>query len=155
MTRQKRQFARQGAAADLPDRAAVNAYVGAPGEPIFDGDRLRVHDGNTTGGVRLVRCGRRQVADQNVSLAAADAYVGVTSLTAPRTISLPPANGYEPGQPLYIADETGACSYDAGRTITVSALGSDTIAGQSSVVMGSPYQKLTFHSNGSNLWTFA
>lgn len=155
MGRQKRQFARQGAAIDLPDRVAINAYVGAPGEPIWDGDRLRMHDGNTAGGVRLVRCNRRAVADQSISLAATDAYVGVASLTANRTISLPPAAAFEPGQPLYVADESGACSYDAGRTITVSALGSDTIAGRQSVVMGSPYQKHVFHSNGSNLWTYA
>lgn len=154
MARQKRQFMRQGVA-DLLTRASVLAYVGAPAEPIFDGERLRIHDGATPGGIPLARIGRRPVADQNASAAAADSYIAITTLTAGRTISLPPAASFAPGQPLYIADESGACSADTGLTITVSASGSDTIAGLPFIVMGSPYQKLAFHSNGSNLWTYA
>jgi hypothetical protein len=154
MARQKRQFARQGAASDLPDRAAIRAYVGPPAEPIWDGERLRMHDGTTPGGVPLVRCGRRAIADANASLAAADSYTAVTSLTASRTISLPPAANYEPGQPLYIAAETDQVSFDV--PLIISASGSDQIIGfgvkSSSVTMTSP-SKFTFHSNGSNLWT--
>jgi hypothetical protein len=77
----------------------------------------------------------------------------MTALTANRTLTLPSASSYPPAQTLYVADESGACS--SALTITMAAAGSDTIAGQSSVAMGSPYQKLAFHSNGSNLWTFA
>ncbi|KTS09743.1 hypothetical protein SB2_11860 [Methylobacterium radiotolerans] len=75
------------------------------------------------------------------------------ALTAARTITLPNAAAYRPGQPLYVADESGACS--STLTITVATAGTDTIAGQPSVSMGSPYQKLAFHSNGLNLWTVA
>jgi hypothetical protein len=82
-----------------------------------------------------------------------DTYVAVANLLASRTISLPKASTFPRGKPLYVADESGACSPTV--TITIAASGSDTIAGQVSVTMGSPYQKLTFHSNGSNLWTFA
>ncbi|TXN78276.1 hypothetical protein [Methylobacterium sp. WL8] len=158
MARQPRQFARQGAASDLPDRASVRAYVGPPGEPIWDGEALRVHDGSTPGGVRLARTGRKAVTDQNYVVVLADTYVALTALTAltaARLVTLPSAAAYAPGQVLYVADETGACSADAGLTITVAAAGTDTIAGQPSVALGSPYQKLAFHSNGSNLWTFA
>lgn len=152
MARQKRQFMRQGVG-DLPDRPAVLAYVGAPGEPIFDGERLRMHDGVTPGGIPLARAGRKAVADANYLATSTDSYVGITSLTAARTVSLPAASSYAPGQTLYVADESGACA--ANMPITVSAAGADTIAGQPSVSMGSPYQKLAFHSNGTNLWTFA
>jgi len=139
--------------AELPDRAAVKAYVGPPAEPIFDGDRLRMHDGNTPGGIGLARCGRKAIANANYAAVPSDAYVGVTQLTAARTISPPAAASFEPGQALYIADESGSCSESL--PIIVLASGSDAIAGQPSVLLVAPYQKLTFHSNGANLWTYA
>lgn len=154
MPRQPRQFMRQGVG-DLPTRAQVLAYVGPPGEPIFDRETLRIHDGATPGGVRLARTGRAPIADQNYVAAVTDTYIGVTAITAGRSVTLPSAASYAPGQTLYVADESGACSAGAGLTITVAAAGTDTIAGQPSVILGSPYQKLAFHSNGSNLWTFA
>ncbi|GJE61696.1 hypothetical protein [Methylobacterium trifolii] len=152
MARQKRQFMRQGVA-DLPDRATVNAYAGASGEPIFDGDTLRIMNGTTPGGILLARSGRKPVADANYGAQVADVYVGISALTVGRTVTLPAASAYPPGQTLFVADETGLCSPTL--PITVAAAGSDTIAGQASITMGSPYQKLAFHSNGSNLWTFA
>lgn len=135
----------------------VRAYSGVAGELVYNTESGRLHamSGDIPGGAPLARCGRRVVAGQNASLAVADAYVAVTSLPTSVTLTLPPAASFEPGQPLYIADETGLCSADAGLTITISAAGSETIAGRPSVVMGSPYQKLTFHSNGTNLWTYA
>ncbi|WP_020095678.1 hypothetical protein [Methylobacterium sp. 285MFTsu5.1] len=53
MPRQKRQFMRQGVS-DLPTRTSVKAYVGAPGEPIFDFSTLRMQDGVTPGGIPLL-----------------------------------------------------------------------------------------------------
>ena len=94
---------------------------------------------------------RAAVNDTSYAAKATDTYVGFTALTAPRTVTLPLANTYPPGQPLWIADETGGCSTD--HPIVVAAAGSDTIAGQSNVVAASPYQKLAFHTNGTNLWT--
>lgn len=56
MARIPRQFAREGASVDLADRAAVDAYVGPYGEPIVDSDGdLRLHDGVTPGGNRLLQ----------------------------------------------------------------------------------------------------
>lgn len=94
---------------------------------------------------------RKPVADQNYVAVALDAYIGLTSLTAARTITLPAAATYRAGQPLYIADESGSCSADV--PITVQAAGSDTVAGQQSVSLKSPFQKIVLHSNGANLWT--
>ncbi|MGW8788586.1 hypothetical protein, partial [Heyndrickxia sporothermodurans] len=107
----------------------------------------------TPGGIAMARASRKAVADANYLATPSDSYIGVTTLTAARTISLPAASSYAPGQTLYVADESGLCA--ANLPITVSAAGADTIAGQPSVSMGAAYQKLAFHSNGSNLWTFA
>ncbi|PVE25437.1 hypothetical protein DC522_05955 [Microvirga sp. KLBC 81] len=57
MARIPRRFARVGAAADLPTLAAANAYVGPDGEPIWAGGQLRMHDGSTPGGIRLLSAG--------------------------------------------------------------------------------------------------
>ena len=158
MARQPRRIAGLGAS-DLPTRAAIDGYVGPSREVVSDGETLRLHDGVTPGGIRMARAGRRAVADMAYVALAADSYIGVTALTAARSVTLPPAAAFAPGQALYVADESGACNDDAGLRITIAASGADkigTLSGLvSSVVLGSPYQKLTFHSNGSNLWTFA
>lgn len=96
-------------------------------------------------------CTRRPIADAAAAIAATDNYVCLTSLTARRILTLPAASAFPPGHALYVADESGACG--AGKEIDIVRAGSDTIAGQTSVTMASPYQKLVFHSNGSNLWT--
>lgn len=97
--------------------------------------------------------GRKAVNNANYAVLLSDAYIGFTALTAARTVALPPAANYPAGQPLTIADESGACS--ATLTITALASGGDTVAGQASITMGAPYQKLTFHCNGSHLWTYS
>jgi hypothetical protein len=94
---------------------------------------------------------RAAVQDVNYAVKATDTYVGVTALTAPRTITLPLAADYPAGQPLYIADESGACGTDS--PIVVAAAGQDTIGMQPNVNMASPFLKFAFHSNGTNLWT--
>lgn len=94
---------------------------------------------------------RAAVQDTNYPVKATDTYVGLAKLTAPRTITLPAASAYPQGQPLYVADETGACSTDT--PIIIAAAGSDTITGQPNVVMANPYGKLALHTNGTNLWT--
>lgn len=109
MARQKRQFMRQGVA-DLPDRASVLAYIGAPGEPIFDGESLRMHDGSTPGGIRLSALGPLTVNDQDATIGALVTFVSVKPLSATRTITLPDHAIYPVGQDLVIADGSGACS---------------------------------------------
>lgn len=101
----------------------------------------------------LNRVGRRKIDDQNVSISSSDYYVSFRTLTAGRAVTLPPASSYAAFPPLYIADESGQCSFDA--PITVLPAGSDTIAGATSQQLIGPYQKVVLHSNGTNLWTFA
>lgn len=95
------------------------------------------------------------VDNADTTLLADITYVGIVAMDKPVRIILPASNTYSREKTLYVADESGACSADTGITITVAASGADTIAGQPSILLGSPYQKLAFHSNGSNLWTFA
>ncbi|GAB6841471.1 hypothetical protein HNR00_000705 [Methylorubrum rhodinum] len=38
----------------MPNRAAVDNYTGPRGEPLFDGDSLRLHNGVTKGGIQLL-----------------------------------------------------------------------------------------------------
>lgn len=95
--------------------------------------------------------GRSAVNDTTYAVKASDAFVGVIALTAPRILTLPLAANYPQGQPLYVADESGVCGPD--RPIVIAAAGQDTIGGQSNVSMQSPFMKLVFHSNGTNLWT--
>lgn len=154
MARSIRNFATVGEASDLPTVAAARAYKGAKsGEPIFDGTRVRMQDGVRNGGHPTAVCTRQELT-ANGTVNSSSAFVAIKQLTAALVVSLPAAADYEPGQPLYIADETGLCSWDTGLTITISAAGSDKIAGQASITIGGPYQKIVLHSNGSNLWTF-
>ena len=97
--------------------------------------------------------GATTVSDANYTIVPADSKVAYITLTAARTLTLPGATAYPPGQTLWILDETGDCS--ATDTVTIVPAGSDTIAGGTSVIMSNPYQKLAFHSNGSNLWTYS
>ncbi len=79
-----------------------------------------------------------------------DAEVGFVGPTAPRSVTLPAAADFSPGQPLYIADERGACGTD--RPIIVAAASAETVAGQADVALASPYQKAVFHYDGTSLW---
>jgi hypothetical protein len=74
---------RQGTA-DLPDRASVLAYKGPPGEPIWDGEALRLQDGQTPGGIPLAT--RSQAAADAASPLATPALLrGAVVLNASMT----------------------------------------------------------------------
>jgi hypothetical protein len=94
--------------------------------------------------------GRAAVNNADYLVKPTDTYVGVTNLTAPRTLTLPFADSYPPGQTLFIADESGQCSTDT--PIIIAASGSDTIAGQINDTMQSPFQKVALHTNGTSMW---
>lgn len=124
-------------------------------------DTIRVLDGPRAmplpigGSAGPTPSGRVAVVDQDYTANPRNAYIAFTALTAPRTVTLPAASAYPQGVPLFIADESGNCSPTL--MITIAAKGQDGIGGpsgaQPSVTIGSPFQKLAFNSNGSNLWT--
>ena len=94
---------------------------------------------------------RVQVSDAAYAIQASDRTVAVIALSAPRTLTLPPASAYPQGATLTVMDESGACA--ATRAITVAAQGSDTISGLSSVTLATPYASFAVQGNGFNKWT--
>lgn len=95
---------------------------------------------------------RTTVADTNYNILATDRYVGITSITAARILSLPAASAMNAGQELIIEDESGSVS--GTNTVTINRAGSDTINGVASMVMNTGRGKSTLISNGSNAWVF-
>ena len=135
-----------------PGRDGIIGRDGAPGLVQSVNGKSATNVTLAASDVGAAATGRTAISDANYTIARTDVYVAMTALSSARTITLPSAATFAPGQPLYIADESG----NAGTyTITIAAAGSDLIAGQSSASMTFGYQKLIFHSNGSNLWTVA
>ncbi|MBF9234680.1 hypothetical protein [Microvirga alba] len=159
MARQPRQLARQGAAADLPNRAAVDAYAGPAGEVISDGQRLRLQDGSTPGGLPVAMMGDVQITrvamvDSNRVGQPKDGLVALTvTLTAPRTYTLPAANAVPAGTAIRVFDEVGAIN--GSNTLSVARSGTNTInGGTGSVVMSRAYNTVAFYSDGTSKWTY-
>jgi hypothetical protein len=144
-------------------RIVVASAQGAPGPSsiaaaqITDGSDLgrQVLKAPDAASARLLlgvpSIGRQVVQDADYLAKKTDTFVAYVSLTAPRTVTLPFAEEFPPGQPLWIADESGACS--DGMRIVIAASGHDMIAGQASQFMANPYAKIALHSNGTDLWT--
>ena len=88
--------------------------------------------------------------DANATITATnDRVLAFTALSTARTVALPAATSA--GQTITIIDESGSCS--ATNTITINRASSDTIDGQTSVVIGTPYGALVLVADGSNKWT--
>lgn len=85
--------------------------------------------------------------DAVATLLANQGYHGVTALSAPRTLTLPDAEGLEDGHMVIIQDESGAAGT---HTITVAAGTSDTLNGASTITAN--YGRLTVIKRGSNDW---
>lgn len=93
---------------------------------------------------------RAGVSDVSYTVNRWDTYIGLTVLTAPRTIQLPPAAAYPLGHPLEIADESGNCS--TTNQITVLPAGSDTINGAVSLPITAPLFGARLYSDGVSKW---
>lgn len=94
---------------------------------------------------------RTAVSDANHSAAADDVIVAYTSLTAPRTVTLPAASSVTAGKLIVIKDETG----DAGsQPIRVARTGTDTLDDGTATVdaVASNYGQSIWYSDGSSGW---
>ena len=99
--------------------------------------------------------GRTSVSDANYQCLQSDVQIGMTALTAPRTISLPDVDTFPTGQDLVVADESGACSDAITITIQPGPATSDIIGGPegaTTIVLSSPYQAVRFRRGAANLW---
>lgn len=79
-----------------------------------------------------------------------DYFVGVTSNTSARTITLPAASTLKAGQVLIIKDEAGTAN--SANNITIARAGADTIDGATSIAITADYGCCRMYSNGSNAY---
>ncbi|CAO4183360.1 hypothetical protein [Methylorubrum aminovorans] len=104
--------------------------------------------------------GHQAVADANYQCLTTDVQVGLTALTASRTVSLPDVDSFPFGQDLVIADESGACSDTVlikirpgvGTGDTIGGADTDPALGVGVVALSSPYQAVRLRRGAANLW---
>lgn len=68
--------------------------------------------------------------DAAATLGSGETYHGVTALTAPRTLTLPPSAQMQDGDEIIIQDESGSAST---QTITIATQGSDSLYGSNTI----------------------
>ncbi|GEM_PF-3263538 len=78
-------------------------------------------------------------------------YIGVTTTTGARTVTLPPAATVGTGKIYIIKDESGGAGTN---NITIDANGTETIDGSLTLVINANYGKFSIISDGSNWFTF-
>ena len=88
----------------------------------------------------------RDVVNSTITASVTSSILGVSGTTA-INIRLPSAGAYTAGQHFVVKDESGAANT---KNITILASGSQTIDGQASVVLESPYAAVNIYSNGTN-----
>jgi len=88
----------------------------------------------------------RRAVTSTITSSVNDAILGVSG-TAAIDIRLPSAGDYSAGQYFTVKDESGAADT---KNITILASGSQTIDGQTSIVLESPYAAVNIYSNGSD-----
>lgn len=90
---------------------------------------------------------KRKFVNSNYSVATTDYYVGVDSNNSTVKITLPVATQMLDGQTIIIKDEGGNA---ASNNITISGSASDTIDGQNTVILESPFASIQLYCNGEN-----
>ena len=98
-----------------------------------------------SGGSGGISYSRRAIAT-NATASASDTLLGITTTNAIE-LRLAPAEDLEAGQYLTIKKEVST-----DNLITISTSGSQTIDGESSVVLESPHAALNLYSNGSSAY---
>lgn len=93
----------------------------------------------------------RTVISSSYDLKYTSYFIGVDTqnATASITINLPLASGSISGRTFLIKDETGNCD---NNNIILQPSGSDTIDGQSSITIESPYASLNLYTDGLSRW---
>ena len=105
---------------------------------IFQNDILSINGGLTLS---------RRETNASITLSTADYYIGVDTVNNPVLLTLPGAQSLNNGQTYVVKDEGGAANTN---NITIQASGSETIDGQNSVILESPYASIQLYCNGLN-----
>jgi hypothetical protein len=105
--------------------------------------QLRAYQLRFYGGIAYVR----RVVAASYTIQVIDYLIGIQSndLTGSITLTLPLANTLQNGQTFVIKDEGGAVNT---HPVTITCSGSNTIDGQNSVVLESPYSSIQVYCNG-------
>ena len=118
--------------------SAVSGTISGSSNLIFNNGVLKLN-----GGLKL----NRKTTISHMTAAIADYYIGVDSTNGPVSVRLPNASNLENGQTYVVKDEGGVAH---NNNITILASGSQTIDGQNSVVLESPFASLQLYCNGTN-----
>ena len=107
--------------------------------------KLRAYQIQLFGGIGYVRA----IVSDNYTIQDIDYLIGIQShlLDSNITLTLPAANTLLNGQTYVIKDEGGALNT---YPVTIACAGSDTIDGQNSIVLESPYASVQLYCNGIN-----
>jgi len=89
----------------------------------------------------------RRIITSTATASTTDYFIGVDTTGNPVDLRLPPATSFSNGQTLIVKDEGGAAHTN---NITILASGSQTIDGQNSVVLKSPFASLQLYCDGTN-----
>ena len=98
---------------------------------------------NVAGGIKMTR----RIITSTATASTTDYFIGVDTTGNPVDLRLPPATSFSNGQTLIVKDEGGAAHTN---NITILASGSQTIDGQNSVVLKSPFASLQLYCDGTN-----
>ena len=89
----------------------------------------------------------RRLITAAATASATDYFIGVDTTGGGVDLRLPAANTLSDGQMFIVKDEGGVAHTNK---ITILASGAETIDGQNSVVLKSPFASLQLYCNGSN-----
>jgi hypothetical protein len=105
-----------------------------------------------TAWIPIVGVGRTPVNDANYTAVVTDRDISYTAITAPRTITAPPANSLPQGFMLRITDESGSAS--TTKSILFGPAGSDTVNKTSgAVAVCEPFGRAVAETDGVSNWT--
>ena len=106
---------------------------------------LRFNDNRLAlaGGFQL----QRTFTNSTITASTTSYYIGVDSTNSPISVRLPSASLMLDGQTYVVKDEGGNA---INNNITILASGAETIDGQNSIVLESPYASVQLYCNGTN-----
>ncbi|WP_341715290.1 hypothetical protein, partial [Limnobacter sp.] len=84
----------------------------------------------------------RRTTNTSVTLSTTDYYIGVDTTNSPVSLALPGAQTLNNGQTFVVKDEGGSANTN---NVTIQASGSETIDGQNSVILESPFASIQLY----------
>ena len=97
--------------------------------------------------------GSKSVSNASYQAAAADVEIAMRGMTAARTVTLPSAANYPPGQDFVVFDADGSCS--EANPLTVQAATGQTIGGRTAIQLIDKFQSVRLRRAGPALWVLA